>query len=166
MTQSQQDQWERACEIVGVWKRGRYCYGSLSKDLPRCCPRCGGETDWDKPTLQGQAYTTQSHLLPCPSPDDPAALVAMLEWLISAYALKSLDFEITRQDQKYIIGRHHRIPSYADALSLALAAAIKKMPTLDDVCAPCREGRHFLCCDGYEYCGCTICYPNGIHDEE
>ena len=63
--------WERACERVGLWKRGQRCNGFQrpSDNDTKVCVDCGATKLW-----------YGSHTIPAPAIGDPTAVVAMLRF--------------------------------------------------------------------------------------
>lgn len=74
--------WERACERIGLWKRGQRCNGFQrpSDNDTKVCVDCGATKLW-----------YGSHTIPVPAIGDPAAVVAMLEWLAAEIDVPTRD---------------------------------------------------------------------------
>ena len=68
--------WERACERVGLWKRGQVCKGCFF--TPHESKEAVRNARWEN----GTAHHVD-HDIPAPALGDPAVVVAMLEWLLS-----------------------------------------------------------------------------------
>lgn len=107
--------WERACERVGLWKRGQVCKGCFF--TPHESKEAVRNARWEN----GTAHHVD-HEIPAPAIGDPAAVVAMVEWLIKNGPSTSY-FSIDGGHDHWIVNGYgeHSLP-------LALAAAVLAVP--------------------------------------